>query len=348
MIRKSYISDCEGPLSLNDNAFEISEKFIPNGDEFFKIISGFDDYLVEDIGKENYHAGDTLKLIAPFFKAYGITNRDIVDFSTKNIFMLNGAIDTLNFSKSMLPSFIISTSYEQYIKALCDYTKFPFENTYKTSLDLDKFSLSSEEIKTLKKYKDEILDGDFNNIYDIFFNKIPKMEAFNILNSVVTVGGRGKQLAMEDILKNYPIDAEGILYTGDSITDVEPLRFVREHNGIAISFNGNEFAIREAEIAIISDNTIITSIILDLFNKFDKNHVLTFIESYIIDPILTIEEYDIDLSLQEQYKELYLSDDKNLKLPIVDFIKDDNKDRIIDLSSKIRQEIRGKSIGNLG
>ena len=36
MFEKSFITDCEGPLTLNDNAFELAEHFIENGGKLFK------------------------------------------------------------------------------------------------------------------------------------------------------------------------------------------------------------------------------------------------------------------------------------------------------------------------
>jgi hypothetical protein len=49
MFEKSFITDCEGPLTLNDNAFEIAADFIEDGGELFKILSLYDDYLVDDM-----------------------------------------------------------------------------------------------------------------------------------------------------------------------------------------------------------------------------------------------------------------------------------------------------------
>lgn len=342
LIKKSFITDCEGPLTLNDNAFELAEKFIPDGGEFFKKISAFDDYLIEEIKKENYNAGDTLKLLAPFFKAYNLANEDIIEFSKNNILLLNGATDTLKFAKDNLPSFIISTSYQQYIGALCDYIDFPYENTYKTSLDLDSFNITESEINILKDYKDEIIDNDFNRLYEIFFDEIPKMDIYPLLKSVKTVGGEGKLLAMKEIIEKHSFDPEGILYTGDSITDVEPLRFLKENNGVSISFNGNTFALREAEIAVISDNTIITSILLDLHKK---DNLYDFIDKYSANPILAIDDFDIDESLKIKFKEVFKNESH---MAVVEFIDNKNKDDLFKLSSNMRNKIRGQSIGNLG
>jgi len=80
MNKKFYVTDCEGPLSINDNAYEISNYFIPNGGEFFSILSNYDDILAER-NKGEHFAGSTLKFILPFFKAYDLTENDLIEFS---------------------------------------------------------------------------------------------------------------------------------------------------------------------------------------------------------------------------------------------------------------------------
>ena len=56
--------DLEGPLSPQDNAYELMKLF-PNGDRIFEVISRYDDLLALE-GKEDYEPGDTLSLIVPF------------------------------------------------------------------------------------------------------------------------------------------------------------------------------------------------------------------------------------------------------------------------------------------
>ena len=84
-MKRLFVSDCEGPISKNDNAFELAEKFIPNGDQLFANISKYDDVLADLAHKPGYTAGSTLKLILPFFKAYGVTDRQMEEFSRQNI-----------------------------------------------------------------------------------------------------------------------------------------------------------------------------------------------------------------------------------------------------------------------
>ena len=154
--QRIFITDCEGPISKNDNAFELTSYFVPNGDKFFALISRYDDVLADVVKKPGYKAGDTLKLILPFLKAYGSTNEKIREYSSKNILLVSGARETLQFVRNFMPSFIVSTSYEQYISSLCRLAGFPYNNVYCTKLNIDRYGMSKEEAKRLKEIREEI------------------------------------------------------------------------------------------------------------------------------------------------------------------------------------------------
>lgn len=341
MGKRVFISDCEGPISINDNAFELSGHFIEDGENFFTILSKYDDILVEEVKREGYKAGGTLKLIVPFLKAYGASNKSIVEFSRENVLLLPGAKETLQFVNNVMPSFIVSTSYEQYISALCDLIEFPFKNTYSTKLDIDYCSIGVADKEKLMEFRKTILENpDFEVIDKIFGDDIKKMEIGKIMEKVDPIGGEGKKIAVLDIIRKFGFEKEDIMYVGDSITDVEPLRFAKEHGGLAISFNGNEYAIREAEIAIMADNTVMTSIIADLFNKFGKDKVINFINSYRDNPKDAVSSYYINEELKEAIK--------HVNLPKIAIIDSENFEMLVDESKAFRRLVRGEAIGALG
>ena len=91
-----FITDCEGPISKNDNALELATNFLPEGEKFFTQLSRYDDFLALT-GREGYKAGDTLRLVLPFLKAYGTRDKKIVEYSRKNILLMPGAKETLRF-----------------------------------------------------------------------------------------------------------------------------------------------------------------------------------------------------------------------------------------------------------
>ncbi len=356
-----FVTDCEGPISKNDNAFELTSNFVPKGDHFFALISKYDDVLADVAKKLGYKAGDTLRLILPFLKAYGATNKKIKEYSSKNILLVPGARDTLQFVKKLMPSFMVSTSYEQYISSLCQLTGFPYGNTYCTRLNMDKYQIDEEETKRLQELQEEIVAlpmieipknaqsiNDFSQrdqetiqrLDEIFWEEINRMESGKMLEEVNPVGGSEKAKAVQDIVEKLEGSLEKVMYVGDSITDVQPLRLVRENGGLAVSFNGNDYSVRESEIIVLSGNTIVTSVLAETFSRLGKNQVLKLVEEW--NP-LGLKKYCANPKLQEQMLALYPK-----VFPQVEKITDDNRERLKRESSVFRKSVRGEAIGKLG
>ena len=348
MFEKSFITDCEGPLTLNDNAYELSAHFIEDGGELFKILSLYDDYLADVVKRENYKVGNTLKFILPFFVCENLKNQDLIDFSRNNIHAVSDSEFLLNYLKEAMNTYIVSTSYGQYIEALSNYMDFPFENTFYTKVDVDALSLNDEEIKKITTFKQKILDNPENyELFDeIFYSEIPKMSIYETIKNVGVVGGEGKKEAIDEIIKRDNLNPGEILYIGDSITDVEPLDFARKNNGISISFNGNEYPLKVAEIAIVSPSAIATCAIANIYADNDKQSVLRFIQEYNTSDNLDalFEKYNINLEIKNKFFDIF----KNRQYPMIEIINEDNFDDILKVSKDMRNNIRGQDIGGLG
>jgi len=355
-----FITDCEGPISKNDNAFELASRFIPNGERFFTLVSRYDDIQADIIKRPGYKPGDTLKLILPFLRAYGATNEKMRSYSSQNILLVPGAKETLKFVQKIMPSFIVSTSYEHYIESLCDLIGFPKENVYCTRVDMDKYDLSEYEIKRLKEIRKEIsgmpmpeipkdaatfeaLPDETQRVVkrldEIFWNEILQMDAGKMLREVNPVGGFEKANAVKEIVKRTGSDLSNVIYFGDSITDVDPFRLIREGGGLTVSFNGNQYAVREAEIAVMSHSTIIISILADIFRKIGKEGTLHLAEEWSTSSLKGICDPSLFMKLQT------LPIDKT---PRVERINPGNISRLIRESSNFRKTVRGEAIGRLG
>jgi energy-converting hydrogenase A subunit R len=105
--RRIYVTDCEGPLTRNDNAQEIAERFLPDGAELFARLSKYDDFLADVVRRPGYNAGDTLRLLPPFLKAFEITDEEIGAFSAEDVLLVPGALQLLEEVAALLPTFII-------------------------------------------------------------------------------------------------------------------------------------------------------------------------------------------------------------------------------------------------
>lgn len=355
-----FITDCEGPISRNDNAYELTEHFIPDGDRFFALISKYDDVQADVVKRRGYKAGDTLKLILPFLKAYGATNEKIRKFATEHILLVPGAKETLRYISSLMPTFIVSTSYEQYIRALCSVMNFPYANVHCTQLDIDRYNLSKEENERLKKLGKEIanmpmirIPANANSIDDfaardretirrldkIFWEEISGMDCRRMLEDVNPVGGAEKARAVHQIVRETEIDLSETIYVGDSITDVQPFRLVKEQGGLPISFNGNSYAIREAEVAVLSNHTIITSVLVDVFNRVGKKGVIELVQEWSYSAL----QECCSPRLRDRLFELYPE-----TLPKVELITQSNRVKLMEESTAFRKTVRGEAVGGLG
>jgi len=360
-MKKVFISDCEGPISKNDNAFELTAHYVPNGGHLFTVISRYDDVLADVVKKPGYKAGDTLKLILPFLRAYGVTDRKMRSFSAKTLLLIPNVKESLAFIQKVARAFIVSTSYEHYARALCHAIGFPFGNVYCTKVKIDKYSLSQKERNRLRELAMEIAKmpvieipkgatsiRDFPKTHqqvikrldEIFWEEIAKMEIGKIFEEVNPVGGWEKAEAVRQITKKIGVSLSEVVYVGDSITDKEAFKTVRDEGGLTISFNGNEYAIREAEIAIMSEKALVTALLTTVFCKFGKKGVIKLVKDWSLE---RLKELYVEEELKNKFFEVY-----GEKLPRVQVITEANMEGLAKESTAFRKTVRGEAIGGLG
>jgi len=360
-VKRIFISDCEGPISKNDNAFEVASHFIPNGDELFTVISRYDDVLADVLKRPNYKAGNTLKLILPFLKAYSVTDRKMQEFSAQSLVLISGIKDTLKYVREVAYAFIASTSYEHYIKALCQALDFPYENTCCTRLSIDKYYVTEEEKTKLKGIAKEIVQmpiieippeaksiknfpvkdqNIIRRLDEIFWKEIAGMKAGRIFHEVNPIGGSEKAEAVKDAAQRLSVSLADAMYVGDSITDVEAFKLVKENGGLAVSFNGNQYAIRNAEIAILSEHSIVTAVIADVFSRFGEEQTLSIVKNWNHE---TLKKSPANQALLNRLFSLYPEE-----LPKVKIITSENMETLAKESGEFRKKVRGEAIGRLG
>jgi energy-converting hydrogenase A subunit R len=356
-----FCSDCEGPISKNDIAFEITSHYIPDGDKLFTAISKYDDSLAGIIKRPNHKAGSTLKFILPFLKAYGLTDQKMREFSRQNLVLITGIKDTLQHIGKIAHAFIVSTSYEHYIKALCQALDFPYENTYCTRLSIDKYRITEEEKMSLKKIAEDIArmpqieipkgaktvtsaskkdQRIIERLDEIFYKQIASMKIGKILREVNPIGGSEKAQAMKSAVRRTTVSLADAMYVGDSITDVEAFKLITENGGLAVAFNGNYYAVKNAEVAVLSEHSIVTAAIADMFSRFGRQQTFSLVENWDHE---TLKKSQADQTLVKNLLALYPTE-----LPKVKIITPENMETLAEESSNFRKKIRGEAIGRLG
>jgi len=251
--------DLEGPLSPQDNAYEVMGLF-EKGYRIFEVISKYDDLLTLE-GREGYEAGDTLKLIVPFLLYHGITEEDILRVSSR-AGLVPGMRETVSYLKGTgWHLHIISTSYQQHAMNIASLLGVPREDVACTSLPLDSYreALERKDFRLLERMEGIILEElyppeDEEAVKEVldafFFGSLLDTNAGAIFEEVRVVGGQRKVEAMEEFLGRDGTSLEETMALGDSITDFKMLRRVREGGGVGVVFNGNHYAIPHGSVGL--------------------------------------------------------------------------------------------------
>ena len=358
-------SDCEGPLCLNDNAFEVCAKCVPDGERLFRQVSRYDDYLADIVRREGYEAGSTLKLIAPFLKAFGLTNAEMLAFSRGSVDMVRGAEETFAHVRHLdIPAFVVSTSYQQFAHAVAERLGIPLDYVYCTPFDLDSVSLRQSEEDEFKALARQIAEMPAIELPDsadeqlssstlesialmeeLFWQRLPDMRAQSIIDSVQLVGAEGKARAILDSLERTGKGLADVIYIGDSITDVKAFELVRNGGGLTVSFNGNRYAVDVAEIACAADDAIASCILIDVFSRHGKPGVIDLAASWPSETssqVALLNELSVAAPVARRLESL------TTRGIHIRHVSDESKAEIRERSAKARVLLRGEHIGSLG
>ena len=276
MPNRFFATDCEGPVSKNDNALELAGHFLPGASCYFSRVSRYDDFLADVEKRPGYRAGDTLKLILPFFKAFGVTEQDMEEFSRDHILLLPRAQETLNSISSLIACYIIAPALPLYSRPLSGHRPSGREGLLYGSAP-GQFPVLPLEEDQLKELEEEIAalplfdwPADARSLEDlgtqdrrcierlnrIFWGDIASWGIGRLLTEITRVGGEEKALALRKIAALHNLPLSQAFYAGDSITDVQVFREVNRAGGLTLAINGNAYAVREARIACLSANSL--------------------------------------------------------------------------------------------
>ncbi|HEX77944.1 MAG TPA: hypothetical protein G4O03_05970 [Dehalococcoidia bacterium] len=256
--KKRFICfDLEGPLSPQDNAYELMKLF-PRGDAIFEALSRYDDLLALE-GRPGYEPGDTLALIVPFLVYHGLTEADIIKLADRAGLTpgAKGLVSRLGSEGWQV--FCISTSYHQYAYRIAERVGIPGERVACTSLELDRFReiLCQEDLRLLPEIEEYIVappgEAELKRRLDRFYwEELPATKLGSVVAEVKPRGGSRKVTALSEFGRAYGLSWADWVVVGDSITDFKMLEAVEGAGGLAIAFNANEYALPYATLGLAS------------------------------------------------------------------------------------------------
>jgi energy-converting hydrogenase A subunit R len=342
-MRNIICFDLEGPLSSQDNAYEVMG-LIENGHKIFEVISRYDDLLTVG-GREDYEPGDTLALIAPFLVAHRISESDIKLVSNQAA-LVNGTKEIIKMLKDKgWNVYIISSSYEQHAHNIAEKLEVDLENIYCTDFPLDEYrrEFSTPDFKMIFEAEKDILklyppdknlekDTEIRSRLDFFFwNDLQVTKLGKIMQNMSVTGGQRKVEAIKKIAEKHNAKLNEFIVVGDSITDYKMLQDVNEAGGLAVAFNANEFALPHATIGLAATSMLNLMMIIDNWEQYGREAVLDAVDA----------QEDLDIVYEKVTKvppkEAYFQNLTNK----------DNIDNILKIHQLLRKAVRGQA-ANLG
>ncbi|TFF93438.1 MAG: hypothetical protein EU544_05880 [Promethearchaeota archaeon] len=360
--------DLEGPISVVDFAAELGRMLRDKSElglgeydmgEFFMMISNYDDYLIDtpgvkdQLGIVEYQPGDTLRLMAPFYVAC-FTEDETLQLAKNNLGLLPGCKELMEILHKNWDIYVISTSYTQFAYNVTAALNIPQDHVYCTDFPITTLKENASDIENsveilvkhiFQKYMHQKKDlssviEDLNE----FFWKSDKSDYISVMNQVKVRGGKRKELAVEDISRRTNTPISEMIALGDSITDINMLERVDKEGGIAVSFNGNRFSARRANLAVTTPNNLG---VLPVFRNKDR------IEKFLAEWETKYSQFKEDPHqinsnlITDQIKTKFI---KHNFVPEIVNLQNKTEDQIKDIilrQEKMRKKVRGWA-GNLG
>jgi len=284
-MKKLYITDCEGPVSTNNNGHEVAQEFVPEGERLFALLAKFDEYL-SDIEKARGHEpGSSLKYMLPFLKAAGVTDKGVREFSGKRVNVMKTVQDTLGSIRETMDVYLIGTSYVHHVDEVGRQIGLDPANVYGTQVAFDSYEMGEREQKMFTGLRNAFLqlpmiswspEGlipphaqfSIDSLKAFLLERFPTLPANQWIKSVSLLAGKSKADTIINITKRAGQSLRDVVYVGDSATDVDALTLIMENGGLSISFNGNRHAILNAEYVVISRET---DVLKDVAISFDEH-----------------------------------------------------------------------------
>lgn len=298
---KQFICSCWGFLTRNNGTRDIIDRFVRNGGHFYDVVSRYDSLCTYVLNRDISSLGHTMKITAPFLKAFGATDLQMHNASAETLELMPEAGTTMRYALNVMSTFITTSLYEHDVMNICDSLDIPMGNINCTELSLDAQDMSRHDARALRdaasivtslripktEYLLDVpmeldpLDVKILKTMDDLAAELMAMEsASSMMRSMTSVGSNDKAYALLEIRRKTSIDLDGTAYIGSDTSDYQSMELVKESGGLALSFNGADFAVRGSNVAILSNDCTVAGVLLQEFYNGGIEAVLDLVNNW--------------------------------------------------------------------
>lgn len=352
---KMMICSCRGFLTKNNSMRDLCKRFIRNGDHFYDVMRRYDDLICYVLGREDASSGDRAKWIVPFLKAYGVTDHMILEETQSNFVPMPNSDISLRYVSNLMPSYISTSEYRHTMMPVMEHLQSPLVDFYCSEMCLDGIDFGrtysreirelAQEINSLKipqtEYElnvpmelDEYDVEIIRTVDRVLEQGIPGTPAQTLMESVKQFNSSRKAYSLLDIRRETHVDLDSCVYIGSSRTDYQTLDLVRDSGGLAMSFNGSDYAVRGSNVAVLAKDATVGAVFAEVFYNGGIQSIYDLVENW---SRKYLERMDFnDRHLLRGMLSLYPN-----KLPEVYVVNDDNVDEVSARSDEYRKKLLG-------
>lgn len=301
---KQAVLEPQGFLTARNAARDLCERFIPKGGKFYDLIDRYVLVTSYVLNRENRgRATDTVQMVAPFLRAFGVADYDIMEFYRQNLTPVGGAKETVRYIMDMMPVFMDSCMYEHAMDVLCEKLGIPGAVAGSTNLDLSDRTcdLPRQECWDLRTIAKDVVElpmpRDKYELHvplelsaaetrmiaaldDVFLNKLNGTAAAEIISNTTSMGANEKAYTLLDIRKTTGVDLDGTVYIGGDLIDYQVMDLVKDGDGLSMAFNGGEFAVHGANVAVLSKDCTVAAVLTAEFYSSGIQGVFDLIDNW--------------------------------------------------------------------
>lgn len=351
---KQLVLEPQGFLVRNNMARELCDRFIPDGAKLYDLIDRYDNVTANVLNRDDTgHSADVMRMIAPFLKAFGASDFLVQQFCDATVRPLPEAETVMSYFLQTLPTYVNTMMYRHSADAICTKLHIPPEIVSASELDLDGNEMNRQECRDLRQMAVDILalplpqesyvlnvplelsPEDVHMISvldDVFLHRLSGSAAFSMIEKLRSVGANEKAYTMLEIRKQAQVDLDGTAYIGGETIDYQVMDLIKDSNGLALAFNGSEFAVHGANIAVLADDCTAAAVLVEQFYNEGIEAVFDLVEHWSRKGLEKLEVPDRNL-----VDTLLLDHPK--KLPEVYRVTRDNVNQIAAKSDAYRRKL---------
>ncbi|MCL2711715.1 MAG: hypothetical protein FWD37_00335 [Methanomassiliicoccaceae archaeon] len=330
---KQLVCNMSGFLDQGRSMRNMCDRFIRNGGRLYDVLTACDSIMMYTQDDENTGSDGTLRSMAAFLKAYGVTDISLNDFFKNDIKLMQGS-DVIHYLDELMTVTVLSETYEHHVSVLCDLIEMPYNRVKCTQVSFDGSDLEVNDAKWLREVAEEISKMDIPKITTSGTNQYLEQKDQMIIEtvgrmtkriskkvfarSVGSMGGSEKSHALLDAGRRTNVNYDCTAYIGTNATDHIAMDVVRSNEGLAISFNGDGYAVKGSNVAVMSSNSIVPAVLVSEFYINGLEAVYSMIGSWDRKELMRRECSDKNLmnamlaAFPSKLPEVVIVDDNNL------------------------------------